>query len=411
MNCNLTVTDVIKKYMDLGWIEMSELFTNSEVAKEKELVDAVNEKLLSMLGCIRTYTVDQIFLCALKTLHINRKQIDYTAFGSSNLTSDYDITITGKKAPEVMWSMFDKFLKKYKNLLPTAFDTNIYCAGMYSNTLYNSRINQIYNVKNSQFFILKSSDEQDNKIQLKFALLSLLESGINMHQMETNINIYNFISSVSSIQKQIKAELETQLNIVKKQFPSYNKETLIIIARYKLNYMYAKKLFAILYGKQKDNKDVINLACLTQYFSIESYYSPSTFNTVVMHLQAGYKIRLTKKDHICSIIENLANFRKHCVVHKTKQYSTKYAKMVLLKNSKYLYRMYYSLSKITKKENVATFIKILEKDVIPNRSSIDKKIVNKVMKQLQFPKKSSERLKDFVETQTIFILNEIDPLI
>ena len=51
--------------------------------------------------------------------------------GSKNLTSDYDLTIIGLNAPNIIWKMFIYFLKKYNFTATYILDVNLYCNGMY----------------------------------------------------------------------------------------------------------------------------------------------------------------------------------------------------------------------------------------------------------------------------------------
>jgi len=67
--------------------------------------------ILEMIGSIRKYLVNTYFeLLTYKQSWKNNNEIQ--VFGSANITSDYDITISGPNANEIMWLMFKAFLKK-----------------------------------------------------------------------------------------------------------------------------------------------------------------------------------------------------------------------------------------------------------------------------------------------------------
>ena len=94
----------------------------------------------------------------------------YKAFGSTDITSDYDITIIGKDAPEIMKNMFTEFLNIYKNTLLHVFDTNIYCDSMY-NPKYVNKLNNIQKIEKDISVIFPKS--KDMNIILNFSLLKL----------------------------------------------------------------------------------------------------------------------------------------------------------------------------------------------------------------------------------------------
>ena len=68
---------------------------------------------------------------------------------------------------------------------------------------------------------------------------------------------------------------------------------------YKYMFQNADELFSYLYhSKEKDIDKIYELVCKTQYYSIESYYTPCTVNVVVLLLQGNFKLKslnITKK--------------------------------------------------------------------------------------------------------------------
>lgn len=412
MECNNTIFDVIQKYLDFGWIELTTIFTNEKSAKQKSVIGGVNEDLLRMLGCIRTYTVEQVFLCSLKKVRGNKKDMKYTAYGSTNVTSDYDITLTGRKAPEVMITMFHQFLKRYDNLLPKMFDTNVYCAGMYSlQGMNQSTSSNIQKIGDGRRGIILSKNIDERRTQNQFAALSLLESDITHQYCSRNQlpNVSNLLLQTKKLQKELKSRTQKETLKQRNRFPGKNKDTIDVIVNYELTYSYAKKLFKQMYSRSSglEKNKLVRFACMAQYYSVESYYTPATFNIVVMHLQAGEKkIKITKNDFLCSVLENLGHFRKHTLHHftKTNEHS------ILLKNSKYLYRMYYSLMKLVGPKHSSyrmcmDLVQILKQDVVPFRSHDNgRSFTSNILLKVGF----KTNLGQFVEKHTSQILRIIE---
>ena len=141
---------MLKDYLNEGWEAITKNYKSGQVSspgKERSLnkknhFDTLEpaEKTLALefLGSIRKYTVQSYFDCAkaavkTKTGNLN----EYFAAGSTNITSDYDVAITGPDANEIMWLMFKKFVKKFKSSLPHSFDSNLYSSPLYIHTAEN----------------------------------------------------------------------------------------------------------------------------------------------------------------------------------------------------------------------------------------------------------------------------------
>ena len=191
-----------------------------------------------------------------------------------------------------------------------------------------------------------------------------------------------------------------EYNKIKKN--NYNKNTLDLIVKYKLYCKESKKLFNILYNKKSKNKDkLMEYICTSLHFAIEAYYTPCTVNVVVIEMQGGYKVKLNKINYICSIIENLGDLLHHI---GTENNSNK--KLVLLKYSKYVYRIYYSIGMALGDKKILTLANKINKQVIPHRSTFDTTKVNyKLLNYNNEPiKKYLEKITDDVLKYIIFIL-------
>ena len=201
-----------------------------------------------------------------------------------------------------------------------SFDTNLYVAGFYyySPTLINPYLKD-------NIFIFK--DRQKNLTLFNF-------QPINQYQKELSLNFaFLKLLSISS-----KNTLFTDLKKKSKKFQKTLRPSPTIEKSYELMFEHAEKLFSYLYSSKEKNLDLIfELVCKTQYYSIESYYTPSTVNIIVLLIQGKFNLKkLDPFNHICSILENLGDLNNHWK-HSGKKNSD------FMKVSKYIYRIYYSL--------------------------------------------------------------------
>lgn len=351
MNCSTNVYSIIETYLNMGWIKLSSVFTHNLTAKEKDIVPGVDEELLIMLGGIRKYLVSRIYNCSTK------KNVRFFAFGSENVTSDYDLTLVGKSSPQVVWKMFQMFLKQYNNILPHVFDTNLYCSGIYSPT---GALKIPHRVDvTPEIFVLKPHTPNDISVQMNFALLKLHQSGFDI---STHPTFRTHMQNVFSLEKKIKKLFNKKREIQYKKYDGnkYDVKTIYIITKYYLSVLYAKKINKILYNSGKTDA-LFYYACMSQYFAIESYYTPATVNVVVMTLQGKHKFAIKKEEYLISTLENLADFRVHL------QHEKKLTKDVLLKYSKYIYRILYSLGKAIQNRDIQQQARKIKKEIIPLR--------------------------------------------
>ncbi len=356
MNCDKHIEEIINTYIKFGWADLTKIFMKEKIAKEKKTYSGVSEKLLKMLGGIREFYVDHLFNCINDDPNTN-----YVSFGSTNVTSDYDITILGKNAPTVMWKIFDDFLIKYKNTLAESFDTNLYCSGYYNSVGINENV--CFKI-DDKISILKLGSLSDIKINLEFALMKL-----------SDIDLYLYTKSEAS-KKLVQFSQKRKINLdklydlqfekTKKRYTDItNNETLKLITKYKLNAHISKKLYDNLYGTTTDIEKTHIFACASSYYSIEAYYTCCGVNVVVMELQAKKKdLNLHPIEYVCCALENLGDLRHHIVTYEHPTEVTQ----LLIKLSKYIYRIYYSLSKLDTKYT-ETSNNILEK-IIKQRDSI-----------------------------------------
>lgn len=345
---NNNVNDIINKYMHVGWHKLTELFLDDKkYGKEKRLKSTVDENLLTLLSAVRKYIVHSQFSC----YRLPNQYI--LASGSNTIVSDYDCVIIGSDSYITLEKMFNAFLRKYNDTLPYTFDVNIYVGGLY--TVINSNkylkrnvyVNPEFKEKDVEFFYIDGHSDL-----ISWALIKLFQNNITKDKISSFVKLSEYEKQTKELMIECDSMYASSYEKVKHKY-KYNKFTLDIITKYKLQVQYGKMVNDLMYKNivmsPERMKELRKLMCLVQYFSVESLYTYSSFNVVVLELQNKIRdLGLKKVDYICSAIENLGDFLHHYEVESINS-SENHQKKLLLKYSKYIYRIYYSLSKTKKK--------------------------------------------------------------
>lgn len=398
-SCNSTILEDVDNILKKGWMKLKNNYT---LKKNNEL----ETHELILLSGIRQYYVDKLFNCTIKKISNTTKQNSfYTAFGSTNITSDYDLTIISKNAPEIMKKMFLEFINRRFSTLPITFDTNLYCIGYFLSQGINRKFkNNIINIgdRMSSFQPLNNNDKLTC---LNYALIKLIEGNINL----TNIkNINNLIDNTNKLKDSLDNNLlnhkdnSININILKLA------EEKLLFSKYLKAYETGKLLFSVLYKNKKVNNNLFDLMCMTQYYSIEGYYTPCTVNVVVIEMQKGTNLKLDKFNYLLAIIENLGDLNIH-VKHEINTTDDITKKKALLNLSKYIYRIYYSLHKLDE-TNTALSKKLtnIKNDIVSHRSSGN---INKANFNLINCYNNKHLLKDIINNFNNYIMNIIDVLL
>lgn len=334
-DCGKGVNELISKYIKVGWYRLTNIFNRYRIAKEKHIKQEVDENLLKLLGDVRMYIINRTYKC-----HQTNKNQYMFKTGSTNITSDLDVNIVGKNCESTMIKMFDSFLKHYGNILSHSFDTNIYVHGFFvSEDSSNKSVFKLSEYPDKDFYIIPL-DKKDYDINIKFACMKLLE--LNTTPYET---VHKYVVASMDIKKKLEEVYKNKKNVIKKKYPKMPNNNIDVITKYNILYDYSHILNNQIYNK-KDTTDYTTIANICKYFSIESYYTQSTFNVVVLELDKNVlNLKLHKIDYLCSAIENLADFAHH--MHRELRYikNEEDFDMKIIKYSKYLYRIYYSLYK------------------------------------------------------------------
>ena len=351
--CEGNLDEIVKGYLNEGWISLIDQFKQYRYNKQKSII-SIDEELLELLGSVRKYMFKEFFYCV--TTDNNYVSNYYKAAGSTDLTSDYDVNVIGKDAPDITWAIFNKFKKKFSKSLPEVFDTNIYCQGIFlaagskDITGYN-KIPYLLKVSETTqigVFTVEPNSKETKLRTLLYACIKLSENPILnklCHEQQNVLpNLFQII-------------LESNATVYKTLTTEYGKlEDMNITKKYQLQVSFMKQVHSVFY----ENKDqsLTDLLCSAKYFSIEPYYTQCSVNIVVLQQQlketgeAKIDIQFNKFNYLCCAIENLGDFNKHFTnefILKTKAGDKTVMddimfKELLLKYSKNIYRISYCLN-------------------------------------------------------------------
>ena len=373
--------NLLEDYFNMGWEALTKNYIQ-KVGKEIDINSLNNDSFVSlnqtekkltleMLGSIRKYFIENMFNCTGKTEY-NK----YMAFGSSNITSDYDVTILGPDSNDIMIDMFLKFLKHYKNTLPYAFDSNLYVSPLYIKiknddkneytvpAIQDGRLIEIsenvnleankyyiwsYGNNNQEFTLIPTSFE-DIKQELIFSALRLTDYNNEDEDEDEDedkkwiIQLNDKINIIDEAVK-LKQELDKKFNSLKEKIKEMTKEKYKqdtieiiteIITKYALQYRSQKVCQNFIYNKDYSQlkENLFKLSNTVNYYSSDAYYTSCAVNSVVLEIQRNlnfkYNDKYTNLRHIISCIENIGMLLEHLKEaeskKKTKSEETKEAK-------------------------------------------------------------------------------------
>ena len=431
---------MLKDYLNEGWEAITKNYKSGEVSspgKERSLnkkkhFDTLEpaEKTLALefLGSIRKYTVQSYFDCAkaavkTKTGNLN----EYFAAGSTNITSDYDVAVTGPDANEIMWIMFQKFVKKFKSSLPHSFDSNLYSSPLYIHTAENgTKISQLrlsgslfprVNYGSRNFTLVPYNKVHVNE-ELAWAGIKLLPI------FETHIkNKHSKLQGILSNSRQLKTELDMECQSAEGQYPElqeflrtgdYDEETKHIIKNYFLQYTSQKVCQDFVYKSNalKGKQNFFYHSNKANYFSSEAYYTSSAVNSIVVENQLGHKLDfgtrsfdVKRKIYLTAAIENLGDMINHMTHEKGSN-----IKKTIVKYSKYLYRIYLCLSNTGTGSATWTAKALkIKKDILPFRKTYNTQVMDKLnsWKTIDFDSKV-DTLKSYLDKIIKKVLKNIE---
>tara|TARA_Y100001958_G_C21231415_1_gene557196 strand:- start:641 stop:2044 length:1404 start_codon:yes stop_codon:yes gene_type:complete len=358
--CNKYQKDILNDYIYYGWGKLLKAYSTqiNKIGKERcievPLCEQTKSKL-ELLGSARKLIIHDLFQCAQSKLKLTKKEISYRAFGSTNITSDYDLTIIGEKSPEIAEIIFTTFIKLFNVNTVWAIDTNIYIGGYFTNYKSNKTLDSkiiIYDkqARQQELFTLSPTTISAQVIMLKFALLKLFEAKLITSGFFFNGIEYNHIRD---LHESLVGNLQQEMLSYSKPL-SHSNEHNDIVGKYRLMFRYGRELYKnYIYDKYTvDETKMFELLCKTNYYAIDSYYTHGAINCVVFEIQGnkqfkknkGYLKNLPAIDYLCTVIENIGDLTNN--IQKENTHANK--KGLLLKYSKYIYRIYYAMAKLQK---------------------------------------------------------------
>ena len=345
------------------------------------------------MGSFRKFCIDKLFKETIQDLGDEgiKNVTKILAPGSTNVTSDYDITITGPIPSTIIEKMFKKFKEMYGTSLPIAFDTNLYPASASYNKLnsYN-KDNQEYFRKNKDAFQIITIQNEDYVLVIpkdKSVILNCyywatvklasldnedIKNLFGDNKDDDDKNIYMHAEKINNYCNDILCKNTNKIDY-KDTDDVKTREEKRIEHNYTLQCKFGKILEEYMNSEDLINqsapwkKDTFinenNLGNLRRYINSilgfsslilwlcsEAYYADYTVYAIVISMQLGEDSNDLFGPHIwlCSVIENLGDFRKH-IGHELGEIQNEgnledLYKVIIIKYSKYVYRIYYCLS-------------------------------------------------------------------
>ena len=396
--------DLLQEYMDNGWNSITNVYKSNILKTSINKNIKINENnillnnfsnnsiekqelILGILGSIRKYMVKTIFNCVQNKLNCDKlNEISFS--GSTNITSDFDVSVLGPNGNLIMWRMFVTFLAKYGDSLPDAFDTNLYSGPIYihktenyNNIICKSNIKLPQRINfNNRFFTLVPYTKEDIDTELNWAFVKLLNTKITIPEklIEYFNNASKYKEAMDKLEDEVskdKTYLEISLQTNLHPSNTITKDTRYLIKKYYLQYLWQKKIHEYIYSSDisennfikkkiylrdslKSEDNIFFYSNIANYFSSDAYYTSSSVNAIVIENQRDALLNLSDRSeeirhkmYIIAAIENLGDMINHINKNYKKindKLNINNIKIILIKNSKYLFRIYKCLGKINR---------------------------------------------------------------
>jgi hypothetical protein len=440
--------EMLLSYIKSGWSHITDKYKEGKTikgrtlpvspGKERRLDESWDKRFdglleleqtlaLEMLGSIRKYLVERMFRCA--SGMFSTCDNEYVAFGSTNVTSDYDLSIMGPDANEIMWNMFKQFLQHYGQSLPYALDSNMYCGPLYTYITpdgkalkINPAINDIrLNYTNRHFtFIPQDQDGLDE--QLTFACIKLIPL---KHLLPQNSSLLNkYIPTAENYKTYLDSKKRNYNDDILSQISQGHSDPycLDLIRSYYLQYLSGKICAKYIYGEQTgsygslnetvDGKEKMNIGfytCQESYYSSEAYYTSAAVNCVVVEMQQWKNkksldwrdSRIKAYSYLTAAIENIGDLYNHS------RHESGNVEKIIIKYSKYIYRIYNILGKISI-GGYAVKAKMVEENIIPIRATYDMEEAKKHWHHLDYNPNGGEEKTDYMDRICKMLLGDIN---
>ena len=343
------VTDlsgILQKNKQLSWSKIRSLL---DTVPKGDLRLEQWKLYLKSFGAIRERLVKDYYdACSAKL------DTRYSLFGSTNITSDLDITITGKNAPEVVWCMILNFVRKNGGKMAAEmFDSNFYCVGFFDcrgnnqALVANGTLLQFNCSIPSGLSILNAVTKKDIDTCLTYACMKLAKQQGYLPNTLRN----KALVAEQNANNEITSKITEQQSLIQ-QYGIKGQEDVDIFIRYLLQVMYAKAVNQVVYASdpkavQRLRATLFENVCKSQFYSMESYYTPMTVLVVVLYMQGNQLTadKISKFAFLCSVLENAGYLYEH-MMDPT---ATTDISADILNYSKYLYRVFESMAGIYSK--------------------------------------------------------------
>ena len=445
------LTNTYKKSNDTHYTIHDNHSNESFITKFRNMDKMDEELVLGILGVIRRHTVRKMFQCIStqpisESKDFSKHKHTYNAAGSTNLTSDYDLSIYGPYSNEIMWEMFKMFLGAWDKTIPHSFDTNIYTgASSYVNNksgermiIEDKKIKEFKNYDGEELFLMVPETKEDSECLFTWAGLKLIEAGIKPDDIKGK-KLNSILVKSKKLNEVIKKnycnndkkydELEKILN--KKEYDDITKKT---IKNYFLQYMFGIPTEEYIHKRvdklvnpmpiqdiDLDQNNLFYLRGLNNFFSSEAYYTDATVYAIVFELQLHYHLELDSNTYLAAAIENLGDFLHHTKEGLKENMSKEDERKLLIKYSKYIYRINVMLKNLYKKKgdeekrkHFKTISKQINEEVIPLRATYVIKNERGEFKDV-FSKilhfNDNDNLKDYIEKIKNTYLKDINDAI
>ena len=453
------IVDAFLHYSRMGWSNLKKQYG------EKGLVQI--EWVLKLFGMLRIMLVDNLFNHC-QSIHDKEKTCSKIAVGSTNIKSDYDITISGKNAPEVVMCMIETFYSQNKTMMSIMFDTNLYCVGMYDkNGIRQDLINEKKVLIFGDQAIVYPVSVSEYTMCLAFALLRL--APVLQQYLPPDLNYLHDLvvkyqnelqrqcqagnqrfqqlrktaqqktttqSSKTTAQQKKPAQSSNQTKNPSQQgTPTQSRDQKIqqvkprqqqgktqtqslrmkaIFRSYQLQTINAKMVNEILYGFGVALR-LMEYVCISMFYAIESYYTPMTVLVVVLFLQGKKfsqqqaKTKIPPFCFLCCVLENLGFFYEHITPDLLTKTNTDLAPF-FLDVSKYLNRIWISMYYLTKDASFQARARRIQADVVSKRGSSPSAVPFSDLAQI-ISYKQNDTLQTFTDTLCREIFDSTIPFI
>ena len=305
----LKVEAIVNKYYKFyerikAGLIWSDMIGDSEYVKFRlEIVNAILDSAISDLKCT---------------------DCSYKSVGTISNYSDYDVSVNGQKAPEIIIEFNRRFRTIFDKESATIFDTNIYGAS-FAEPISTTQPSQkpkhgyfdVYRANNSfegtsTFKYVRSDDDKQDVLNQRHWALTKLN--LNLHPDEW-LHLSGILFSNNPDELKM---LNGNILHLKELVPDRNDTRA-------MNIMYGKMLqewkqYFILMNNGESNGDCVDESCLKRhykntlsranYFGNGMYFTQGAYMHVVGNIQTKLKVPITKNEYIDSFIENMADLFK-----------------------------------------------------------------------------------------------------